>query len=65
MENFVGVKDNVDENLNRIDGGNKVVDEESDSGYSVDDGQLVEASPVSVVETGIEMERFWFWQWLI
>ena len=57
MENFVGVKDNVDENLNSNDGGNKVVDEESDSGSSVDDDQLVEASPVSVVETGIEMER--------
>ena len=33
------------------------MDEESDSGSSVDDDQLVEASPVSVVETGIEMER--------
>ena len=57
MENFVGVKDNVDENLHSNDGWNKVVDEESDSGSSVDDDQLVEASPVSVMETGIGMER--------
>ena len=33
------------------------MDEESDSGSSVDDDQLVEASPVSVVETGVGMER--------